>query len=303
MAPFVPAGPPRMTPRQQHVFDHVLQIGVTRPHAPPGLVEQVRDRLTAELTPVMRRWESSTLWLSKSAVVSVLRCEAGFLADRTSPPTGKSPMAAAGDLAHRAIQLAYTHPGQPVGEYVRAAIPACRRADPAFEDMWAQADMAAQSDVIVQATSRVTALLDSWPAIQPSWEPRFEEPFQAKVAGVTLAARADLVLGRPRTTGQQTMVVVDWKSGALRDHHLVEARFHALVATLSFGVPPFRSLVYSLSSGECADPDIVPGTLTAAADDVVTAVTAVVDLLTSRRAPRLECGQAWCPGCSRAAAA
>jgi len=190
-----------------------------------------------------------------------------------------------------------------VAEYVQAAVPACRRADPAFEAFWAAADMAAQSDLVMSATSRVTALLDSWPAIQPAWEPRFEEPFQAKVAGVTLSVRADLVLGRPRATGQQTMVVVDWKSGALRDHHTFEARLHALVATLSFGVPPFRSLVYSLTSGEYTSPPVDAPTLQETVDQVAGAVTAVVDLLTSRRPPRVHCGQSWCRGCVQAVAA
>lgn len=288
-----------MTPRQQDVFDTILQIGVPRPHAPAGVVDRVRDGLTDALVPTLRRWDGSSLWVSKSMLTTVLRCEAGFLADRLAgPAAGKHPSAAAGDLAHRAIQLAYTHPGQPVSSYVSAAAVACRRDDPAFATLWDACDIARQSDLLMTATSRVTALLDSWPALQASWEPRFEEPIQAKVAGVTLSARVDLVLGRPRPSGQQSMLVVDWKSGALREHHEFEASFHALVTTLSYGVPPFRSVVYSLTSGEHIGPQIEESLLMSAVDTTARAVTAMVDLLTSRRSPATTCGLAWCSACA-----
>lgn len=292
-----------MTPRQADVFENVLAIGTERPYAPVGIVDEVRATVHHGVAGALHRWPEPSLWVSKSAVLSVRRCEAGFVASRAQqPPAGKHAAAAVGDLAHRAIQLAYTHPNHPVSRYVQEAAGACTAADPAFAALWEASDMAAQSDMLMAATSRVTAFLDSWPALRAAWEPRFEEPVQAKVGKVTLSARLDLVLGRPRPSGQQSMVVADWKSGGLHDHHSDEAAFHALVCTLSFGVPPFRSLVYSLSSGEYSDPAVTPGVLRAAAQQVVEAVTSMVDLLTERRSPRVLCGQPWCAPCSTAPA-
>lgn len=296
---------PAMTPRQQAVFDDLLAIGTQRPYAPAGIVAELQELLTAAFTTALARWSEPSLWLSKSTVMSVRRCEAGFLAERAQEPTSsvKLPSAGAGDLAHRGIQLAYTHPALPVAQYIEAALAATRTGDQAFEDMWTTAGMAAQSDLLMAATSKVTNFLDSWPQMRPAWEPRFEEPIQAKLARVTLSARVDLVLGRPRAGGQQSMLVVDWKSGGLRDYHEAEARYHALVATLSYGVPPFRSLVYSLSSGDYTPPDIDAAALRTAASEIIGAVTAIVELLTERRPPQLVCGQRWCLACGPGATA
>lgn len=293
---------PAMTPRQQSVFDDLLAIGTARPYAPTGIVAELTAVMTPALSRAMSRWPETSLWVSKSTVMSVRRCEAGFLADRAASASrsGKSAAAASGDLAHRALQLSYTHPARPIPEYIDAALAASRSTDEAFEALWVGSDMAVQSDILMAATSRVTSFLDSWPQIRPAWDPRFEEQIQARVAKVTLSARVDLILGRPRPSGQQSMVITDWKSGGLSDHHDAEARYHALVATLSYGVPPFRSLVYSLASGQFTEPDVTASALLTAAQEVSEAVAAVVDLLTERRRPVEACGQSWC-ACQRTA--
>lgn len=291
-----------MTPRQLHVFDELLAIGIARPFMPAGLVDSLRARLSQQLTPIVHRWSEPSLWLTKSTVMTLSRCEAAFVHSREKAPGpgGVNVTSAAGDVAHRAVQLSYTHPDQSVPTYVDAAVHACQ-ADATFAQWWSQANMATQSQVLLSAASKVTALLDSWPAIVPAWEPRFEENVQSKIAGVTLAARLDLVLGRPRASGQQSMVVVDWKSGSLSEAHRLEAAYHALVCTLSYGVAPFRSFVYSLASAEHTDPDVDPAMLEEAVALVVTTAARYVDLLTGRDQPTLRCEQPWCDGCAPAA--
>lgn len=294
----------RMTPRQEVTFNELLAVGVPRPFAPPGLVEELRAAVEEGTRAAVSRWTESSLWLSKSSVMSVLRCEAGFRSSRESPRMpGKLASSVVGDITHRAIQLAYTHPGRLTSEYVQQALLACQASDQELGAFFAAASMAQQSDVMMQAASRLTAFMDSWPTIMPAWEPRFEEPLQAKVAGVTLAARMDLVLGRPRGDGRQSMLIADWKSGSLRDSHEREAGFHALVATLSYGVPPFRSTVYSLTSGTYTAPDVTPAMLRDAVGQVCAAATATVELLTGRREPQLRCGERWCQACGLEVAA
>ena len=287
-----------MTPTQEATFTDLLAVGGARPYAPVGLVEELRATLEDGTRATLERWTERTLWLSKGQLFAALRCEGQFRADReTVRPSGKHPATAVGDVTHRAIQLAYTHPGRPVAEYIRHAVASLRGSDTDFDEFYTEADMATQSDVVMQATSRVTAFLDSWPRLQDDWAPRFEEPIQAKIGGLTLSARVDLLLGRPRATGQQTMYIADWKSGALRDNHVDEAMFYALVATLRHGIPPYRSTVYSLASGTFTDPDVTAERLRAAAAQVVAGVSAIVDVLTERRAPDLTAGPhcSYCP--------
>lgn len=292
--------PNALTPTQVRTFNELLAIGGERPYAPPGIVEELAETVAAGTRAPLGAWTERTMWLSKSQLFTVLRCEASLVADAATPRAhGLHPATAVGIVAHRAIQLAHTHPGRPVPEYVRVAV-AGARGEEQFGEFWNAADMGAQSDLLMQITSRVTAYLDSWPPLADAWNPRFEESMQAKIGTLTLAARTDLVLGRPRGTGQQTMLITDWKSGALRTDplgHYDEAMFYALVASLRHGVPPFRSTVYSLASGEWTDPDVTADALRASARQVVSGVTAIVELLTETRTPAVFCRQRWCTAC------
>jgi hypothetical protein len=147
------------------------------------------------------------------------------------------------------------------------------------------------SDLIVASVNRLCAYLDTFPPLDQNWVPRFEDSLSARFPGMTLAARPDLSLGRPRGDGRQTMFLCDFKSTDLREEHLREARFYALVATLRNGGPPFRSCVLSLSSGEWTEPDIDAEALEQVALDVVTAVRSRVEVLRELRAPELSAGR------------
>lgn len=287
-----------MNPTQNRVFNELLAIGGDRPYSHATLAGHLRDRIIRGTAKAMSAWTEKTMWLTKAQINAALGCEAAMLADRVSgaPTTPMHPATAVGLVVHRAIQMSYTHPSVTVHELVTESVVGCRLEEK-FATFWASSAPAAQSDVIVAATSRVTGFLDSWPRLHPTWAPRFEEPVQAKVGGLTLSTRMDLLLGRPRADGRQTMLISDWKSGALREEHYDEAQFYALVATLRFGVPPFRSAIFSLASGEWSDPDVTVESLTAAADRVIAAVVATVDVLTDARPATYTTSRActWCP--------
>jgi hypothetical protein len=287
---------PLLTPSQLDTFDRLLAIGAERPVAPAGLVEELREKIAAGTADAVSRWTERSLWLGKSQLTQALRCEGQILAESSTPRTrGLHPATAVGIVSHRAVQMASTHPGAPPLHYVEQGIAAALGED-GFREFWINASLAEQSDLTMQMVSRTTAFLDSWPPLDPAWAWRFEESCQAKIGGLTLGARMDLVLGRPRPDGRQTMLLCDLKTGSLSEHHEIEADFYALVATLRYGVPPFRSTVYSLASGTWTDPDVGAMRLHRVADQVVVAANSIVDMLTSAREAELS-GGIWCRWC------
>jgi len=286
-----------LTPRQVRTLDELLAIGAERPGADPALVGELSARLESSAQTAVANWTERSLYLTKSQYLSSLRCEGELLANARAAKSGLHAATVAGTVAHRAVQLSYTHPLRPIAEYVKQAVVGARSSDPEIDDWWAKLPLAEQSDLTMQITSKVTNFLDDFPPLDPGWSPRFEEPISAKIGKLTLASRADLLIGRPRGDLRQTMLLIDLKTGALKDEHLDEAHFYALVATLRYGVPPWRSLVYSLASGEYTEPDITADILLETAEKVGRAVLAIVDVLTERRTPTLQPGNQcrWCP--------
>jgi hypothetical protein len=286
----------RMTPGQRRTFNDLLMVGRDRPTMPIGLVEELTYKIAEGTEAAQAKWLEPKLWLSKSTIGTVLRCEGQLVADRATPRRATlHPSTAIGIVAHRAIALSHTHPNLSVAEYVNAAREAAMSED-SFAGYWNSADMATQSDLLSGAISKTVIFLDSFPPLSARWTPRFEESFQGRIGKLVLSAKPDFVLGRPRADGSQTMFLADMKTGSLNDEHDDEAMFYALVATLRFGIAPWRSVVFSLASGEWTDPDVTKERLLHAADRVIKATNALCDILTDRRPPALSAGR-WCTWC------
>jgi hypothetical protein len=287
-----------LTPSQEVTFSKLLCIGGPRPFSPPGLDVELSALIEEGTADALARWTEKSMWISKSGLFSILRCEGAYMADRESGrPTSMHPATAVGLVSHRAIQIAHTHPRLSPSQAVDAGLEGAL-SESAFEVFWETASIGVQSDLLMQMTSRVTLFLDSWPRLNPAWTPRFEESIQAKIGKLTIAARPDLILGRPRSNLQQNMLLCDFKTGALQDdHHYDEAQFYALVSLLRFGVAPYRSTVYSLASGTYTPPDVTASSLHAAALKVIAGVNAMVDVMTERREATLTGGPQcrWCP--------
>lgn len=291
-----PSGRP-LTPRQMRTLDGLLAIGMKRPICPPGLATELETRLKDHTAEAVAAWTGRSLYVSKSQILTALRCEGQLAADASAPRTGMNGAMAVGSAAHRAVQLSYTHPNRPVAEYVKQAVIGARSADEGLDAWWAGAGASAQSDMLMQITSKVVNFIDDWPPLDPSWSPRFEEPIAAKIGRLTLSCRADMVIGRPRADLRQSVLIVDLKTGAIKDEHKTEAMFYALVATLRYGVAPWRSTIYSLASGEWTDADVTTDELYAITDQVGEAVRRIVAVLTESRAAELTPGDhcRWCP--------
>lgn len=288
---------PKLTPAQRHTFETLLAAGHDRPTMAPGLVERLTERIAAGTAAALNDWTESRLYLTKSMLFTALNCEGMLVAQREQPPSAEMiPAVAVGNVSHQAIQIAHTHPDRPVASYVSWAIEALLEDDDRFADLWRGANPARQSNWQMQMVSRVAAFLDTFPPLDESWTPKFEDPVQAKVGKLTLSARPDLVLGRPRADGRQTMLLVDFKTGGLHDGHDDEAMLYALIATLRHGVAPFRSTVLSLASGDWTDPEVTEERLVAIADKVVEGVRRQVEVLTAKREPVLT-PDVWCRFC------
>lgn len=293
----------RLAPAQRRTFDELLAVGAERPMAPVGLVEELRTRIAAGTGPAMARWGQS-LWFSKSMLTEAARCEGMIAANAAVDPGAAAarplhPATMVGIVAHRAIQICQTHPGESPAHYIAESVRASRNED-RFGATWETMGDAERSDLQMAATSRLISFLDSWPPLRDEWAWRFEESTQSRIGKLTLAARTDLVLGRPRPDGRQTMLLCDLKTGSLGDHHDLEGSYYALVAALRWGVPPWRSMVYSLASGDWSEPDVTPQRLSDAADAVIAAVRSRVAVLCEERDAVLTAGE-WCRFCPAAA--
>ncbi len=289
-----------LTPAATRTLSDLLDLGTERPVSPPDLQAQLKELLLAKTQIPLETWPERNLWVSKSSLMSFARCQGTFKANKEIPWSGLVLPVAVGQVAHRAIQISYTHPGLGVEIYVKSAITAQCDTDQPFNDYWNESDIAVQSDVITRAVSKTTAFLDSWPTLAPEWYPRFEESTTARIGKLTLSVRPDLVLGRPRADMRQTMILCDFKTGDLKEEHDMEASIYALVSTLRHGVAPFKSVVYSLSSGEWVSPEITADMLMETAEFVAASAASQAQVLLETAEPVLTAG-AWCTWCPLAA--
>lgn len=287
----------QFTPAQTRVFNELLAVGSERPIAPVGVPEELRAILEEGTQQAVAGWSEPTFFLGKSSFAAMGRCEGLVLAESTTQRTFKLPLpTAVGITTHRAIQMSHTHRDRTVGELVRMAI-AGSMSEQSFAEFYADATEWQRSELESEAVNRTVAFLDTFPPLESGWTPRFEASINVKVGRLTLGGKPDLMLGRPRSDGRQTMFIADVKTGEIRDDHLLEAHFYALLSTIRHGVMPFRSTVLSLASGEWTTPDIDADVMRETAHRVVDAVVRRINLLSENVEATLTPDRycSWCP--------
>jgi hypothetical protein len=286
-----------LTPRQIKTLNELIAIGLQRPTEKQGLIEELYIKIKEETSDVLTKWTSKNFYLTKSQLTGALQCEGLVVARASEVASTFSIPALVGTFTHAAIQLAYTHPNRSIDEYVKHAIIGVRSNNEKVDSWWSEREIGEQSDIIVQVNSKLINFLDDWPKIDSKWNPRFEETINAKIGNLTLSGRADLVVGRPRTDGKQTLLIVDLKTGSLKEEHETEAMFYALAAAIRYGVTPWRSTVYSLSSGEWSEPEVTEEKLYSISEKVIKAVNSTISVLTESKPALLTPGDhcLWCP--------
>lgn len=291
------------TPAHRRLVDDLLGWDDARPVADPGLRDQLQAALDDGLAPLADVVPpGERLFLSKSRV-SALVCDGRYLDQQVSPFTW-NPQLAGGKLAHRAIELDQAGRREASPDQVVAhAWHEMATEVGSLADWLNELGRIEASALRHTAEQRVTDFRDTWPVLPPQAHLRLEQRIDATLADgrVLLTGTPDLTVGGVRDD-RCRMLLVDLKTG--RRNPMVERqdlRLYALLATLKYGLPPFRWATYYVSEGawdvEDLDADLLHG-----------AVRRIVDA--ARRAAVLEfqrppegdlrlVGGAWCRFCGR----
>lgn len=295
-----------LTPVQERTLRRLLGAGDPRPVFPRDLAVRVRRDLERRLAPAAAGLaEGARLWVTKARLADLhARCEGLFLAGaRGEGGLELGREAALGILAHKAVEIAVHAPRLAEAEAVGGALRRLARDDRRFAAFHRSLDGAEVALLVGEAVRRLALFRATFPPLRPSWSPAVEVPLRASMCGgrVVLSARPDLILGGADRAdpGRARRLIVDLKTGPERPEHRDDLRFYALVATLRFGVPPFRVATVTLEDGGWRAEDVAPGVLAAAARRVEAGAAAAARLLEGAE-PALRPGP-WCGWCPRAA--
>jgi hypothetical protein len=174
------------------------------------------------------------LRLAKGVVTWLLRCPRRALAP---PEQSGSDDMVAGLIVDAAAKVATLVPQRPATVEAAVAFLAAT-GDEGVRDHLASLAPAARATLLADAGGRVERLAAAWPAIEPDWWPRVEEPVRARLADgvVTVGGRLDLAFGGPPTP--RPAVVVEVKGGRWFDGMRADAHLYALLVALRDGRSP-----------------------------------------------------------------
>lgn len=291
------------TPAHQRLVDDLLAWDAARPVGDPGLRDELATSLADGLAPLADRIPpGERLFLGKTSLGDLV-CDGRYL-DRQDSEFVWSMQVAGGKLAHRAIELDHAVRREaPPDEVVAHAWHELVTDAGGLADWCNGLDRVEASALRHTAEQRLTDFRDTWPALPSQASLRLEQRIDARFLDGRLLLRGtpDLTLGGVRDD-RCRMLLVDLKTG--RRNPMLERqdlRFYALLATLKYGLPPFRWATYYVSEGAWDVEDLDPDLLRGAAQRVVDAAARAAELEFHRPAEddlRLV-GGAWCRFCGR----
>ncbi|MGH8933962.1 MAG: PD-(D/E)XK nuclease family protein [Egibacteraceae bacterium] len=303
----------RLGPVQRQVLEDLLAIDAPRPPADTEAGHRLREQLDTGLVGVagMLPPVGRPLVVGKSAL-DALDCEGRFL-DRLDAPFRWAPGMVAGTLAHTgiAVDLAGGRARDP-GEVVAHAWQAFATSGTPAGHYLAELGGAEADALRGRALNLVVEFRELFPPL-PDWVTLRTEPdLAAPLLGgrLVLRGKPDLAIGRALHAGRRRLLLVDLKTGRRNNiRNRADMRFYALLATLKYGVAPFRVATFYLDEASWDAEDIDDDVLEAAARTVVAKAARAVRLTQNRppdHALRLlpgpGCG--WCgraPNCSERA--
>ena len=238
------------------------------PHRGPG-GDELRGRLdhAARAAADVGGWgHDDPLRLSKETVTWLLRCPRRAVAGAEA---GAADDLVAGLAVDAAAKLATLAPQRPPTVQAVLAYLAATGDTTAADHLADRGDAA--TPLLDDIAGRIQRLADVWPAIDPRWWPRVEEPVRARLAdgAVLVGGRLDVLLGGPPTG--RPGVVVEVKGGRWHDGTRVDGHLYALLVALRDGQAP-AAVVTVVADGTTQVEPIRPAVLATAADRVAHAV-------------------------------
>jgi PD-(D/E)XK nuclease superfamily len=274
-----------------------------RPSFPGELAQGLRDRIEEAVRGLEL---AEPLWLSKERLNDHVRCEGKFQAGVAgeAPPFEHSARSAAGVLMHKAIEVEVGS-RDPLDPHAVADVALGRvlEREERFQEYWGALTGPERDEVLMDVARRVTLFDATFPPLKElrsNLAPVAELRVRSELLGgdVVLSGQIDLVLGVPDRVepSRATRLVIDLKTGGAYPEFAEDLRFYALMMTLRFGVPPYRTASVFLESGSWQAEDVTPEVLEHAADRVVAAARSAAALANGRR-PVLRAGPycGWCP--------
>ena len=285
---------PALTPAQERTLGLMRRSDEPVVFDPEFVAEFIAEATDA-VAELSGRLGGETLWVSKSFLSKVHRCEVLHL----QPDDFEwRPASAAGFVAHKAIELALNWRGE--------AAPA-QVVDEALARLSDQADsrgsfVAGLSDadwaeLRSRAVDRTTKFLQDFPPLPLAAQPVLEAAAKWRPPGtIEMSGKVDLQVGKP--FGRESrLLIVDFKSGNRSHHHREDLRFYAVVQTLRQAVPPRKLVTYYLDYAESEVEDVTEGTLQAGLARALAGIEMHIELKVEGRAPVKRPGFAcrWCP--------
>ena len=295
-----------LTPVQERTLVELLGRDHPRPSFPRELPERLVTLIERQAGGALDSLrEGEQVWISKTGLADLhARCEGMYQARIMGENVFEMNLPlAVGKVVHRAIETDVIGPRLPEPELAEKAIERMRRSDPEFDRFVGTLDPVDAAWLISEGARRLALFRATMPPLKKQWAPIPELRIKAEVARgrLVLSGAIDLCLFRPDESApaQATRLFVELKTGASRAEFADDLRFYALLATLRFGVPPFRVATLLLDDGSYRPEDVTEDVLEAAARRVAAAVERHVELLGNRQ-PTLRPG-AWCRWCPRTA--
>jgi hypothetical protein len=294
----------QLTPVQERTLASLMAAEAPRPTFArdlPTRLAALLGSLTASALSSMPNGERVVL--SKSGLTNLhARCEGLYAANAMEEGTFEFSLPlAVGNLVHKAVEADVVGERLPEPDLVGKALRRLCAADATFGSFIESLDEIERSELRGEAIRQVTLFRATLPPLQKSWAPIPELRIRHELLGgrLLLTGTVDLSLGRPRDEApmEGRRLFIELKTGMERPEYVDDLRFYALVATLRFGVPPFRVATLFLEDGSYRQEDVTEDLLEAAVRRAAAAATKHVSLLNGDE-PILRPGP-WCWWCPR----